>query len=332
MLLKAWFYFIWVLMLGSHSYANMGESLEQFQKSSFETPVLLSNRNLSQYNFVLVGGYMNEAARDHYMVLNAEFLKKMGAGAVSTLFPSSLSAVSSNRQMLAEKFIEIYQSGGEKPLILIGHSKGGLEVLATILAFPQFVENKIVSTAILVQAPLLGNAFLDRQGFAGKLVSTALGFSPGHHSLSTNEINKVISGQLEKLPSKTRATLSRAVKYVVSEQAPEQFSRALKISSLATKIDIEYDGLVAKHDMWLTDFGTVIGDLKADHLEYVLGKETFLGDKYNPKKVGAFTMALVLHALRSRNSSHASEYRDLTNKLDEQRRANPLCERKLMGF
>lgn len=330
--MRAALFFIWILFLGMNSYAQMDVDLKKFMQSSYETPALLSEKNLSQYNFVLIGGYMNEAARDHYLVYNAEFLKKLGAGGATTLFPSSFASVGNNRKYLADKFNEIYQAGGGKPLILIGHSKGGLEALATLLAYPQFVENKIVASAIIVQSPLLGNAYIDRQGFAGRIFSHALELSPGHYSLSTTEVKKVISDEIEKLPPKTRATLSRAVKYVVGSVPPEQFSRALKISSYALRIDVEYDGLVAKHDMWISDFGTVIGDLKTDHLEHVLGKEIFLGEKYNAKKVEAFTMALVLHALRSRNSVHMREYRELTRKLDEHRTQNPLCERKLMGF
>jgi hypothetical protein len=269
---------------------------------------------------------MNEAVRDQYFTLNVEILESLGAGAVTRLFPSSLVSVRRNREYLAKKFFDAYTGHGIKPLIIIGHSKGGLETLATLLAYPQFVEQGIVSQAILVQSPLMGNAFNDRQGLVGRTISNFLSVSPGHFSLGTAEINSMIEDRIDRLPRTTRSRLSRAVSYVVSSEAPERHSRALRLSNRALKIDIDFDGLVAKLDMWIPNFGTVIGDLKADHIEYVLGKELLLGERFDPEKIKAFTTSLVLNAFQNQNGD-SREYKNLTERLKTYRKNNPLCER-----
>ncbi len=270
---------------------------------------------VSEFTFLFVGGYGNELARDHYFQTNVQVVREMGAFA-KTFFPSSLRSAAGNIESLRHAVLDAHREGGGKPVVLIGHSKGGLESLATVLAHPELIREGVVANVVTVQSPIGGNALGDQSGTVARLLARAIALSsPSFRSLQTEGIRSVIADRISEMSESEKADyrlVSRAVRYVISHKDVADSSLGIqKLAKLASPAILN-DGLVAKQDMWIPGFGTILGELYLDHLEAVVGRpvsgvvESFYADR-----VRAFTTSLVLNLMKSRNPKNR-EYRALT--------------------
>jgi pimeloyl-ACP methyl ester carboxylesterase len=309
--------------------ASMAEDFDTFQSNPNATVSAARQNQVDQFSYLFVGGYGNEAGRDHYFQWNAEMLREMGATHVDLMFPSSMRAAADNLARVRDRILRAYYEGGEKPVVVMGHSKGGLEVLATLLAYPDLVTKGIVANAVLIQAPIGGNTLLDQRGLIGRLYAKALSIPlASFRSLMTPGINSIISDRIEELTA-SKAELravSRVVRYVISHKEVEESGAAIRAASKVIPHQIPNDGLVAKMDMWIPGFGTILGDLYIDHLEVVLGKSVrFIAENVERARVRAFTKSLIINLMKSRNPDNR-EYRKLTEMATVRRTGPFKCE------
>lgn len=228
----------------------------------------LKIQNLNKYHFVFVGGFGNFLAGERYFEDNELALIKLGAGHVSRLMPSSRRSARQNIPLLAEKIAEIYREGGRRPIILIGHSKGGLESVATILHQPELIRNKIVQSVVAIQAPL---SACELGRCSSQILSKTRDISPfqGLHSLHTEDIQRLIEGPLRSMHPRTRKMLSDKVFYITSEQKPGKTARIIRASSFLLQAGFKQrnDGLVSVPGMIIPGFGQELGHLIGDHFE-----------------------------------------------------------------
>jgi predicted esterase len=108
---------------------------------------------LQRFHFVFVGGFVNELAKD-YFTDNKLSLEAFGAGKVSIVMPSSAHSARDNLAWLQDKVESLFEDGGRLPIILVGHSKGGLESAALIINNTDLVRKKIVSAVVTVQSKI----------------------------------------------------------------------------------------------------------------------------------------------------------------------------------
>ncbi|CAN5449879.1 hypothetical protein BH10BDE1_BH10BDE1_06970 [soil metagenome] len=310
--------------------ASMSADFEAFQAAPHGTVSVTRQNQIDQFSYLFIGGYGNEFGRDHYFQWNVEMLAEMGAGSVRTFFPSSLKAAGANLAEVREQIVRSYRDSGGRPVVVMGHSKGGLETLATLLKYPELVTEGIVANAILIQAPVGGNTLLDQRGLLGRLYAKALSLpAEAFRSLRTPGINAIVAERIEELTD-SKAELravSRVVRYVISHKEVEDSGAGIRLASQFLPHKIPNDGLVAKIDMWIPGFGTILGDLYIDHLEVMLGKSVrFVADNVERARVRAFTKSLILNLMKSRNPDNR-EYRQLTEIATARRTGAPLkCE------
>lgn len=323
--LTSFFCIVLSLLLSGPASAEMNTDLLRFEANDQSKLNGQHAQKLDDFHYVFIGGYFNELVRAEYFDLNIRTLQDLGAQAVSRFFPSSFVAASKNREIIRDQLKKLFVQGGSRPIVLIGHSKGGLESLATILEYPQLVDKGIVSDVILFQAPIGGNHLLDSQGLAKRLLANSLFLLSGFSSLQTPAIRAIIVDKIRKLPQAQRERLSRVVKYVVSHESVSRMGRALQWASTLTPMTQKYDGLVAQQDMWIPHFGVILGDIKnADHLELVLSRKSVIADNISPERVRAFTKSLITNLFKSHNPENL-EYRRLTEAQTESRGAPLLC-------
>jgi pimeloyl-ACP methyl ester carboxylesterase len=74
-------------------------------------------------------------------------------------FPS-YKKITENIQSVHEKILALYEKHRE-PIFLVGHSKGGLEALYTILRFPELILKGIIKAVVCVQAPAQGSRWFE---------------------------------------------------------------------------------------------------------------------------------------------------------------------------
>ncbi|MBK7962584.1 MAG: hypothetical protein IPK04_16160 [Bdellovibrionales bacterium] len=269
---------------------HQGVAIEEFKREYGEV--------LNQSQFLLVGGFGNEMARPYYLTDNVKALNRMGVTTVNKFFPSSFHSVVWNTKVIYEEIIRRHQETPGKPLVLIGHSKGGLEVLATVLEYPELVLDGIVKEVILIQAPLGGNTMADKQGPFNKLFLAAALSMTAYGSLQTPDINEVISKKIEGMDRETRGALSGVVKYITSSKPPKDMGGFLRTIAVRFNPRVSFDGLVATQDMSLPDFGSVIGDLKDfDHLETTLQLKLPLIGNLVPNRIVEFMVGLASHLI-----------------------------------
>jgi pimeloyl-ACP methyl ester carboxylesterase len=308
----------------------MREDFETFQANPNATLPVTRQNQVDQFSYLFVGGYGNELGRGHYFQWNVEMLSEMGARSIRTFFPSSLRAAGRNLEIIRDQILRSYRESGGRPVIVIGHSKGALEVFATLLKYPDLVTEGIVANPILMQGPIGGNTLIDQRGLLGRLFAKALSLpTEAFRSLQTPGINAIVADRIEEL-TESKAELravSKAVRYVISHKEVQDSGSGIQLASKVLPHKIPNDGLVAKQNMWIPGFGTVLGDLYIDHLEVVLGRSVgFVADNVERARVRAFTKSLILNLLKSRNPDNR-QYRQLTEVLNARRNGSPVrCE------
>lgn len=284
-------------------------------------------RQVDEFSYLLVAGYGNELGRGHYFHENASALREMGASAVEIFFPSSKRSAADNIELLRARILQLYESTG-KPVVIFGHSKGGLEALATLLSNPKLVTDGHVANAVLIQSPVGGNTLIEQRGLIGRFFAEALSFFPSFRSLRTPAIQSLIADRISvwtESKSDLRA-VARAVRYVISSKPVAESGAFFRWQAHVLPHRIPNDGLVATQDMWIPGFGLLLGSLNVDHLEVLLGRNVpFLVDNVSRLRVRAFTKSMVLNLLKSRNPDNRA-YRELTIRQTIERQGPRRCD------
>lgn len=330
---------LWVMLAqGQLGWAQLESSYEEFRRGEL-TLTQEFRANLGEFQFIFVGGFGNELAYGYFKD-NVETLRAMGVADVHVVFPSSTNSATDNIPLLKEKIVQLYAEGNGKPIILIGHSKGGLESVGLALANPELIRRRIIARVIAVQAPLAGchlGDLSDRLILIGKAMGEKLRFLDGLRSLRTSEIRDLIEDRVAQMRPADRNLVSSALLYVVSRQEIRKTSRLWSAGSLFMRFvhRAENDGLVATHDMWIRGVGRVMGELVADHTELLIKASRFTrtigltsSGELQPR---SFTSALAIETLAdiesqesgSRLSQGISEQRQIDKEAADLRRQRP---------
>ena len=110
---------------------------------------------------VLVSGFINELGGPigGYFYAAVDAVKK-DLEMTTTLFLPKTPAFSTNITAIYHAVLEAYEKE-QKPVILIGHSKGGEEILHTILRHPDLMLENKVDRVLLIQSAIQGVSLLD---------------------------------------------------------------------------------------------------------------------------------------------------------------------------
>lgn len=273
-------------------------------RAQLSVPVL---KNLHQVQVVWVGGIMNEIVRSPYFAPNIDALASSGYLHQSVIFPATVTSIEENRKILRDQFLKLYEANDRLPLVIIAHSKGGLESLATVIWDLDLIQKGIVQDVIAIQSPLRGNSLVDEMANPFlKCVECAVSkFYEGPRSLKSKNIQELIEGSIAKLTTKQRQLLSSRVHYVISSKPRDQMSRILyQLSTLTDYEGKEFDGFVMKKDMWIPGIGNVLMDLVADHVELLFESNWVIGET-SAETSQKFTLDLLTRwsSLKSKNNS-----------------------------
>lgn len=277
-----------------------------------------------RYRYVFVAGFLNEGFKPGYFNENREALAEAGvvAGAIHVVFPHSADAVEETAARLGHEIPDLAAQGPEK-LVLVGHSKGGAELLAFALGNPTFVRER-VAAIFLVQAAIGGSGVADYVTDKGHPLDDRMPAASRVAFSVAARGGKLLDGHLDRgfqslthdraaalwarlLPSghpngrhanESKATaaappfLAERIFYVRSHRAPERVSKMLSLT--ATYLTTYYgdnDGLVQVEDQWLPGTGRVLATLDVDHMALTVARPVS-GD--GPAFRRAFTQALLM--------------------------------------
>lgn len=244
---------------------------------------------LNRYHFVFISGYSNESIPG-YFDENIRILNRLGAKRVSVINPSSLYPVTTNVEVVRSQLKYFYHQSPQTPLVVVAHSKGGLEMINTLLRYRKEFPQQVLAKVFFVQAPLVGSPYTDEYLKPYKsstcqlnpvCVSYSLTYLQGMFSMETHQILADLKNSAKGVTAVEAMDLSRRIYYIRSYKEYDKVTENLKQYAKILK-DINAgvnDGLVPTEKQIIRQFlgrpvfGTDLGVQYADHVEFlIMGK------------------------------------------------------------
>lgn len=209
---------------------------------------------------VFVAGFMNELIPGYFDDA-ADVAREAGAS-VSIVRPRSRQTVEQDTFTVGEE-LTLHRS----PVVLVGHSKGGADVLLTVLQRPELVLSGRVAAVVVVQGCVGGSPLADA---ATQFKPLAKG---GLKAITTTESFAVFDRALADLDAKLspeqQAELFRRIFYVRSSHRDTQVAAELALSHELLASGGPNDGLVPLDRMRLGR-GVDLGVFDSDHASLVV--------------------------------------------------------------
>ena len=177
------FAFISAFLVASCVFAQSSfqEIWDQEEKNGF---VAADAQFLANKHVIFVAGILNEFADiiNSYFTDNINAVIALGA-TYSYIGPSSALSIPENAALLYEEINKIAQEV-QKPIILVGHSKGAAEILHALYTHPELILNQSIERALLIQPAIGGSPLADNA--SGILYSAVAAlFNPNMSTLCT---------------------------------------------------------------------------------------------------------------------------------------------------
>ncbi len=299
-LMKPWpifKYTLFFLFMGLNCFAAefaLNEDYNYFQKNPKSSLSVEEAQLLNKYHIVFIAGFLNERARDRYFRDNANALREHKIENISLIFPSSKKSITTNVSYVRSELKKIYEQGQKKPLIIFGHSKGGLEVISLVLQEPELL-NFQIERIIAMQSPINGNVFLDHWINQGSIHFSVL---DGMNSLRGEQVYKIVHEKFMQLNNEQQSLVSSRVYFISTARKPSEVAFVFRIPAyMLSTIKEPSDGVIATKNMTFDLFGKILGHVKSDHTELVIGAVRGLNIA-TPEKTRAFTLAVFKNLIK----------------------------------
>lgn len=271
------------LALGEQGFQK---SWDQEDKSGFSATDV---KFLADKHVIFIAGVMNELTDfiNNYFPDNMKAAQRFGA-TYSYIGPSSALSIPDNAALLYQSIKKIAEKV-QKPIILVGHSKGGAEILHLLLEHPDLILNGSIDRALLIQPAIGGSAIADNA--SGLFYSVvALLFEPNMNTLSTTQAQvtfnkafelyraqlKVLAKKINYKESSIHEHISSRIFYVRSRTTSEiSFGLKLVLGVMQDSADrycTEHDGLLSVEAQLDKRIGIDLGVVDADHIDLTVSK------------------------------------------------------------
>lgn len=310
-----------ILACGCHpGFASTTGGLDNLH-SRFQTEIaspgtVITNQILSQLrekHIVFVDGIANELASmaGNYYTDNIDAVKALGIS-YSHLSLWSGTPIVENADILYDDLRRIYEKN-RRPIILVGHSKGGVESLLAVLNFPKLLARGWVEKVVLIQAAIGGSELVEKIQPYYYFGAMEFFYGPGLQSLRPIEALKTneqafsnflsylrresIGREIQLMEDKMRWFSDRIYYVRGAHNDNETLSLGLKTVLFLCKEPLDYftkhDGILRIADQIFlpsAHFGVDLGILDADHIELVVSG---IFSRSNARTRQAFTRALL---------------------------------------
>src|SRR5262249_49037703 len=149
--------------------------------------------------FLFVGGFLNEGIPGYFTDALEVVRQEVGAES-GVLDPSSSSSLSNDAELIRKTVLESYANDG-RPVVLVGHSKGGAGVLLAAMRWPELVLSGTVDRVISIQGAIGGSPVADSIAGAGPVRALPVHFR-GLESLQTGASRQLFAKALADLQAK----------------------------------------------------------------------------------------------------------------------------------
>ena len=290
-----------MLLLGPLLLATMLCLKEVFRREYFEEKSTYDSQYLTKLqdrHIIFVDGLLNEAAQlvGNYFCDNIAEAKKLGISNSHIGYLSSITVPNNADKLMLD--IQTTYAKVKRPIILVGHSKGGAECLYLVLKYPELLLSEILERVVLIHPAVGGSPLADNvaENFMGRSFSKYLGeglisiqpqtartlFTDAVANLK--EILKTIPGMItskytlanpEELSAESYKAISDRVFYVRGAAPAASLCWGVKFVIFFCKQplnpSIPNDGLLHVEDQIVQGFGNDLGILECDHIDLVIG-------------------------------------------------------------
>jgi hypothetical protein len=273
--------------LYASSYIQKTWKKQQLIVNSPPHPVL--KKTLKDRQILIIPGLLNELTR---WTRNQTYLIKKDLITTDLSTPVNITGFSSccyfedNLPAFKQTVEDLYSENQKKPIILLGHSKGGLESLYLLLTYPELILNGIIDRIILFQTPVRGCSLIGlNEQACGMKIAKAF-FPDALNNLNPDTCNKKLEKLINQFQDQTsehyfKTVLSKKVFYIQSFEESEKVNTLLKnflkVINDYKHTDILNDGILTIDEQVSKNIGVNLGCIQADHL--------FLFDLSNPEKI-----------------------------------------------
>jgi pimeloyl-ACP methyl ester carboxylesterase len=230
--------------------------------------------------FVLITGLYSELRSQGNTILSSA-RQNPRIAATSLIEPPSNSSIEKNAGYVAGLLRYYYFQNGSRPILVVGYSKGGAELMTALLRYPELIKSGMIDKAVFLQGafgselsgriysicvkiPLMD--FIDRCAEARQA-------SDGLKSLGDPNLREQLHHKFNQLNSDSKYALNTSVLYVTAKVDPKELS-ALSSAYVRNyvyywikKKEGENDGALAQSDQSLPWFGKIILNIDAEHSE-----------------------------------------------------------------
>lgn len=181
-------------------------------------------------------------------------------GITATIHHPETETIEASAQKLLQLVPKLYREGGDKPLVLVGHSRGGLVATRVLLDAPVLLEKNVIAKAVTLQSPVNGNALDDLSTWAMARAGTGWMKPEGNFglkALETESIQKTMGEAFARLPAGDQKRVSDAVVWVTgTTDASDSFFERTNARTLTERAGPN-DAFVALRDQRREDYGTL---------------------------------------------------------------------------
>jgi pimeloyl-ACP methyl ester carboxylesterase len=282
------------------------EKERPMQSVSESTREVLQNRHV-----LFVPGIMNEFVMGlaNYFSATRYVVEKEFGSKTSFFWSSSRLSIADNSEKLYQKIRYLHEATG-KPIILVGHSKGGAEALLTVLKHPHLILSHTVDRVVLIQAAIGGSYLASCDGYLFNLPQKGLEwfFYSGITSVSCEQarerfehglnwfetyLNHLYGDIGEDIVRKKWELISDKIFYVRSYARPQELSVGLRIVSQFIQKNLydfgNNDGIIMSDHQKLPGIGIDLGLIRSDHMELTVSG---IFSRASERDRRAFTRAL----------------------------------------
>ncbi len=248
-------------------------------KSFFLLIFLLLSSSVFADHYVLVAGINNEQVHDYFTSFEV-YLRSKDIQNISRIKPSSLNTVIQNANSLKRQLLELARD--HRPLVIVAHSKGGLEVANTLALNPSDFPPGIVRLVIYANTPFQGSPYMAEsvREFEAQYGQWGNQYNPVYlnalnvlKSLTTEVISSDLEMSHRNLSSSERKSLSDRSYFLRTQKEETRVSIILKKSAAFLRGSGPNDGLIPVTNQMRADFGQDLGIMNGvDHTDLFVRK------------------------------------------------------------
>lgn len=272
-------------------------SLSTRFRQTMETQQPISSASIPSakgLHFLFVGGFLNEGIPGYFVDNMAVVTEELGATA-SVIFPKSTDNLEEDAAGIRDEVIAL-SDGTQRPIVLVGHSKGGAGVVLAALKYPELVRGGRVVDVVSIQGALHGSPIADA-------MTESLPIPLLHQTFRglTALTRKRAEGAFRSAPMATDLTAwyRDHVFFVRSSESTGVVAAELQLSHAFLTRFGPNDGLLCEQDQLLAGLGRDLGVLRADHGALTVSAPI---SGFTTETRRAFTRALLLEVFAGEQS------------------------------